>query len=775
MKRILALLSMILLPSGALAAEPAHIKRVKQQTETQLRGLVDPLLSKYCSDQCKLLEVQSSVQPFQPDQITPGFDEIHPQALTELVPASARLKLLVDEMMGPVSRGKMVDLIQQHVDVLEYPVTIDVKTAKFPQPLTSTRKVSELRDQISNQFKNTLNQLFGQFCPHQCTLADFDLKVEPVNAEEAQYGGSGEFFQEGDTAVRVRKVSGTILLDTTLTPEERTNIVEMARLKTNYLKNVELNASVLKFPHPIPYADGVGRGLAGRVGYGPGGTSESINQNRTDKSSSSSNSNTTNRSDSNNNTNSSSNSTNSNNETANRSEKNERYEKLERVESGDAVQAELKKFQLYAAIFGGSVLLILTLVLAMLLKGGRGKASEVIQRFFHSVTGDTPAAPQRSGGTDTKALGKRYEIDALTDELVKIYAEHPKVAKMVFSRVLTEEGVDVTAQYVHIFGESVVIDLLRDPSLQQDLSELLEFYARNTIEITDDERLDLLRRIHNRTVAAKMIVFGKRSSNQFDFLVEMDALQILELIRNESLTIKAIVMTQVDTQKRQKIFTQLDESTRMKLLTELSRIDYLPKDYIFNAAAALKRKRSDNPRLNTEALPGSDVLVGLLEKTSLDSQRSVIQQLESANPDNARQVKNKLVSVDSLPYLRDSHLLEVVLGLKHDELLQFLKGAPDHIRKTVFSKSPRELVAELEEQLGSISLISREAYANIERKLLNRIKMMANEGTVNLIEVNERMFGGGASGVASIREDGHSGVSIGNAESTQQLKKVAGW
>ena len=84
-------------------------------------------------------------------------------------------------------------------------------------------------------------------------------------------------------------------------------------------------------------------------------------------------------------------------------------------------------------------------------------------------------------------------------------------------------------------------------------------------------------------------------------------------------------------------------------------------------------------------------------------------------------------------------------------------------------------VAELEEQLSSIALISRESYANLERKLLNRIKMMANEGTVNLIEVNERMFGNGASGVASIREDGQSGVSIGNAESTQQLKKVAGW
>ncbi len=323
---------------------------------------------------------------------------------------------------------------------------------------------------------------------------------------------------------------------------------------------------------------------------------------------------------------------------------------------------------------------------------------------------------------------------------MSIFAQQPRVAKYVFSRILTEEGVEVTSQYIHIFGEGIVVDMLRDPSLQSDLSELMDFYAKNPIELEDDEKLDLLKRLHSRTVAGKLIVMGNRSSNLFDFLAEMDGLQILELIRNESLTVKSIVLTQCDPQKRAAIYAQLDEDVRMRLLTELSRIDYLPRDYIFNVANALKRKRRENPRLNTEALPGSEVLVSLLERTGPAMQRVVVKNLEISNPESARVVKSKLVSTDTLRFLRDNQLLEVILSLKHDELLQFLKGAPAEIREAIFAKSPKELIVELEEELGAVGVTSRETYSAVERKVLNRMKLMANEGLINLIETNERMF-----------------------------------
>ncbi|MCC7441348.1 MAG: hypothetical protein IT285_06935 [Bdellovibrionales bacterium] len=764
------------------APGPGSVDRAKREAENQVRSLVEPLLERYCSDHCKVLAVESSVDTLIPDTIAPGFDESIQSRSLEIGASSVLLKILVDEMLGPVSRGKVMDLVQQHLDALSYPVTIEQKVIRFPQPASSSRKVAEIREKVTKEIRSNLEELFNKYCPDRCLLSDLDVALDPVNLEEAQYGSTGEFLQDGDTAVRVRKIGAKILMDSGLFPDERSSILEMARLRNAMYKNVEVDGSSVQFPSPERMAEFRSRVSRGIASVGQGGSDAASKLTRDarsryldQRSLSSSEKNQTV---------SQNNSSNSSQDNTNRSEKFERFEKIERVESGDAVQAELNKFKVYGLVLACAILsLLIFLALAAYRPHGNPDAAGPVQRIFQNLISDPlgngNAAQASSGsGSDDRAsrVKLRYEIEGFIESLSKVYAENPKVAKQVFSRILTEEGVEATAQYIEIFGEGIVVDMLRDPSLQRDVTELLEFYARNTIKLSDEEKLELLRALHNITVASKLYVMGNRSTALFEFMVDMDDMQVLELVRNESLTVKAIVLTQCDPQKRDAVYRRLDETTKTSILTELSRIDHLPKDYISNVASALKRKRHENPRLNTEALPGTDVLVSLLEKTGLDVQKSVVGHLESSNPDSAHSVKNKLISLETLRYLRDQHLLEVVLSLRHDELLQFLKGTTAEIRQMVFSKCPRDLVAELEEELEAVQVQGRDSYAGVERKILNRIKKMSTDGKINLVETNERMFASNGYGDGTAPNAFQAAPPPPSSDGTlAKIKKVAGW
>ncbi|MEK6704578.1 MAG: FliG C-terminal domain-containing protein [Bdellovibrionota bacterium] len=756
-----------LIGTTAVSYASLNMPEVVQRTaESQIRKLIEPVLDKYCHDECKLLAVAASVDVATPEHVAPGFDEVESRS-AQLAPSSGKIKILINEKVGPVSRSKLLDLIQQYLDTLDYSVKVETQLARFPEPIEAAGKVAELRDRIAKQFKDTLEGLFQQFCPSQCMLADFNLQTEAVNPEEAQYGTPGEFVQEGGVAIRIKDVSANILIDDVLNPQERANILEMAKLKTNSFKRVSLTARALKFPKvmnnenygevAIDYVTGrpISRAIASEKSTTEAKRAETttntaINKNENSESSTKSESNL-------------------------KQERFERIERIERVESGDAVQKELHKFKIYGLVFACSILSLLIFIVIASYKP-KFNTAPTVQRIFQTLTSDpvssigvpTASASEGASSPDARStlIGKRYECEAIIDELLETYAKHPRVAKAVFGRILTEEGVEITAKYVHIFGESVVMDLLRDPSLQSDLSELMDFYAKTQITFTDDEKLELLRSLHNRTVSGRLAVLGNRSSHLFDFLSEMGATEILELIRNESLTVKAMVLSQCDPQKRAIIYAQIDEDSRLKILAELSRIDHLPRDYIFNVSNALKRKRREDPRLNTETLPGSEVLVSLLERTGIGMQKTVVKSLEVSNPECARTIKTKLVSLDTLRFLRDGQLLEVILSLKHDELLQFLKGSPDQLRHTIFSKSPKELITELEDELASIGAVSREAYQAVERKILNRIKMMANEGLINLMETNERMF-------SDSSQTSHMEVRASAKETN--IKKVAGW
>jgi flagellar motor switch protein FliG len=722
-------------------------------------------------------EVDLAVQ----DELSPGFADEELASSNELEPSSGKVKLLIDDKIGPVSRSKLLELVQQFLDTMDFPVKVETQIAHFPQPVGSAGKVADIRDKIGKQFKGTLEDLFRQFCPEHCLMADYALSTEAVNSEESQYGDAGEFVEDAGIAVRIRNLSAQILVDETLSPVEQQNILEMAKLRTNSFKNVDLSLKSMKFPRPESIAKAA-TGAGGPNGRYPAGTLNSSNAEMKSLNQSESNSSSNSTRNETNRANSEMNSTTNsvNNETNARQERFERFEKIERVENGDAVQQELQKFKVYGLAFAAAVIGLLVFISMSSMKP-RSSSGPSVQRVIQSLVTDpvsasapstapTASDPQSFTGDEKAALvARRFEIERLRDELTSLFAEQPKVARHVFSRVLTEEGVETTSAYIHIFGESVVLDMLRDPSLQGDMAELMEFHAKIPTDLTDEDKLDLLKKLHNKAIAGKLFVMGSRSTHLFEFLTDMDGLQILEMLKNESITVKAIVMTQCDLQKRTMIFNNIEESSRMKLLDELSRIDYLPRDYIHNVAAALKRKRRENPRLNTEALPGSDVLLTLLERSDSGMARTVMKNLESGNPDTARMIKGRLVTLETLQYLKDSHLLEVVLSLKHDELLTFLKGAPSNIKKTIYAKSPKDLVAEIEEELEHTQALSKDAYSAIERKVLNRIKVMANDGQINLVDVNERLLMNAGVG------DFSGPASLEATKTNTHIKKVAGW
>ena len=125
----------------------------------------------------------------------------------------------------------------------------------------------------------------------------------------------------------------------------------------------------------------------------------------------------------------------------------------------------------------------------------------------------------------------------------------------------------------------------------------------------------------------------------------------------------------------------------------------------------------------------------------METQRTILHQLMSNSGNDALQnLKSKLVSLETLRYMKDQQVTEVITHIKNDELVQFLKGCTHSVREAVLTKAPQDLAGELSDQLALAEPTSRESYSSVEHKVINRIKVLANQGQINLAEVNERMF-----------------------------------
>jgi hypothetical protein len=63
--------------------------------------------------------------------------------------------------------------------------------------------------------------------------------------------------------------------------------------------------------------------------------------------------------------------------------------------------------------------------------------------------------------------------------------------------------------------------------------------------------------------------------------------------------------------------------------------------------------------------------------------------LNETNKSSARMIKLKLVTLEILPYLKAGHLLEIILGLNSEEIITFLAGTQEHIRKWGWVVTPQ--------------------------------------------------------------------------------------
>jgi flagellar motor switch protein FliG len=737
MKSILvATLGVLLVVQSAVAA-PSTLE-VKKSGESQIKQVVEPIVEKYCHDQCRIVHIDTEVDLAVDDLTTPGFED--GGGKVSLAPAAGKVKLLIDENLGSKNRSMVVDMIKEHLLSLNFPVEVDVKVSRFPQPASSNYKVAELREKVSRDIKNSINSLLSQFCSKHCVLGEFDVQTEAVNPDDVDYASTQEYFQDGPAAVRVKSVKANIMVDEVLPPSEAAGILEMAKLKLGQFKNADITSQVMKFPKTSEELNSMIAANTKNNGFDRSpssintGDGRELRDSKETKDSKELKESKDIRSENN-----------------NKSERFEKYEKIERVENGDAVQKTLDKFRMYGIIISAIMLaLLITLVVTSFRKqiftslgfsggGPDGKPSE--SKITHSYSFGGLNDPSLTTDEKSALIARRIEANNMFNDMINIFGEQPKVAKHVFTNILTEEGVEEVAKYLEMFGESVVMDLLKDPGLQSDCAELMDFYTKNTFDLSEEEKFTLLKRLNHRTTTAKMQIYGSRSATLFDFLAEMESIQIADMIKNESNTVKAIVLTQCDQKKRQAVFNSCDEGTRLKLMTELSRIDHLPKNYIFNVASALRRKKAENPKYNTEALPGSDVLVSFLEKSGLETQKAIVHQLMSSSSGDAiHALKSKLASLESLRYMKDSQVTEVATSLKHDELVQFVKGTTPDIRDAILNKVSHDLAIEISEEIDLVEAVGRDTFNGIERKVLNKIKILANQGQINLAEVNEKMF-----------------------------------
>jgi flagellar motor switch protein FliG len=768
---------------------PGIQQKIVNDTKAAVTSKVTPLLDEYCGKYCRILSVEPEIteEAVASDDI--GFESaVGGERPHDVKVSKITMDIQIETRVSGPDRVKLDRILQLNLKSLSTEVVVNWQAVDIPRlaggdindpalevttappPVFEVTKdfsgaAQPLRLNLEKNISAAINAIINRYCPEQCIVERIDIFGDVVPSSEAKGLPASQVIMDsaGEFAFKVNNVEVDVTMDDSLDEATRNKILSLMRSQTRFVSPIDFNLGVTAFPEPYakirqkaekeaedPYGLEklrqmliLFRDLAGTKEIITNTSTSAELRDRTISDSKISS------------TSSSKSEVESHLESSSTSEsKEKRSDTLNNSETtGQSITTE--EIAAYAAGF----ILLVTLMAIVLIKFNRANkdAREMVyaQNMSDSNTqygentnygdagqgaGFDGARRQETSSGMTGGLTSKLNNQRLKDELIHFFVQNPKVARETFARFVKEDGIEETAKYVHIFGHMVVFELLDDPNFKRDLYELSEFYHGTQYSFTEAEEAQLLARLKTRLTASNIKVLSRKHTEKFDFLGRLDAGQVYTLVVDESLQVQTIVLAQLDRKKRSAVFDMYQGQRKVDLMAQLSMAEAIPKEYLSNVASALQKKVTARPEFDTENLRASEILIDLLEKATLQEQRELMTSLQTSNPETARSIKMKLVTVEMMPYLKDGHLLEIVLGMEREELLAFLLGAREHIRSIILSKAPPELADSWIEDLEVKAGVDEQTHRLAEIKIISRIRNLANSGSINLLDINEVIF-----------------------------------
>lgn len=732
------LFSSVLHAQVATTSYPAsHPEKIRQDALQKVRNTVDSILTQYCKESCQLIDAKVILEETVPETVDLGFESVSGEgAGTQFLVDKVIVDVQIDEAVTSSNRERLQTILSNHLKATGLRTEVNWSPVRLPQIGQSAAMEEVLRKQLKQRISQAIDQVIEMYCPEDCVLSQVSVEGQVVSPDEAVGLPQNELVRDktGRSIFNIESVEVELSINEAMDEMMRVKIANVVKAKTRFASPVHLDIQAIPFPESFsskkeklqrasedPYGLEKLRQTL-KIFREMAGTKEIISKSSNTESS------------------------------------NDRLSATDsKVDSTHATMASNSSSSSNWSYYIIGAILLAAICAAIVIRfiTANRDAKLMLQaahddRFsFMDGQGEKSEGKKQSSGMEQQPgakaltpqeLAMKLKADALKEELVQMFLNQPKVAQETFTRMLQEEGVEQIGKYVHIFGHMVVFELLDDPNLQRDLYALSEYLHKAQYEFTPEQEYQLLQSLKNKVTASNIRVLTHKAMDKFDFLTKLDATQIYNLVSDEKPQVQGIVLTQLDHKRRRSVFEMYQGDSKVQLMHELCRADAIPKEYLSNVARALAKKVQTRPEFDTQNLRSSDILFDLLEKSTLEEQRALMANLKATNAEAARGIKLKLVTVEILPYLKDGHLLELILGLEREDLLTFLAGTKDHIRNLLISKAPPELAESWIEDLSTLARIDEQNYRLVEMKVIGRIRNLANNGAFNLLDINEMLF-----------------------------------
>ncbi|MBT3519177.1 MAG: hypothetical protein HOC41_04475 [Candidatus Marinimicrobia bacterium] len=223
----------------------------------------------------------------------------------------------------------------------------------------------------------------------------------------------------------------------------------------------------------------------------------------------------------------------------------------------------------------------------------------------------------------------------------------------------------------------------------------------------------------------------------FEFLLELQDEQLLALLNKEEPPVIAMVLAQLEPEKRMLILDKVDPTEKGDVLIELGSLEDIPLEGIIEVAARLKEKSTYLPRTTEFSRGGGKEIAQIIGGMSSADEERYLQTLKNEDPDLFEDVKKyHLTFIDIIEQFPDATLRDIMNTVDLSDVSMAMKGVEQETVDRIIGNLPQKKQAMYEPEDGPRA---KRDVDTARKKVVDVARQMEKDGQFNVVD----LLGGG--------------------------------
>ena len=299
-------------------------------------------------------------------------------------------------------------------------------------------------------------------------------------------------------------------------------------------------------------------------------------------------------------------------------------------------------------------------------------------------------------------------------------------------------GLQKVAILFNILGEGLSITLLKELS-KTDIRKIRSV-ARDMDSVSFKVKKQVIEQFYYSFVSEKFQSeegAEDEPKKPFAFLVDLTDEQLISMVLPEDTRVKAIVMAQVDAEKRTKVLERLDPEEKGRVLIEMGTLDEVPLEAVVSIAAELQEKSHFLPKTVDFSRGGGKDVADILGEMDPDDESKYLEAISRDAPALAEEIKKYHLKWDDIfEFFPDNIIRDLMNSVELDLIAMSMKGMDEEVVTRVKNNLPQKKQAMYEPVEGAVS---KREVDNARKGIVQAAKQMEKDGAFKL----EDFIGGG--------------------------------